>query len=135
MVALLFLVFIVVPAVELFVIIQVGHEIGALNTIALLLFMGFAGAWLMKREGTGVLRRIQRVSAAGGVPTRELVDGFLILCGGALMLVPGFVSDAFGIALLLPPVRAVLRPVLLRRFVVSGTGPGRGVGRSTVIDL
>jgi UPF0716 protein FxsA len=132
--ALLVLVFIVVPVVELFVIIQVGQEIGALNTIALLLVVGIAGAWLMKREGVGVLRRIQRISAAGGVPTRELADGFLILCGGALMLLPGFVSDGLGLALLLPPVRAVIRPLLLRRFVVSGPDQ-RGVGRSTVIDL
>jgi UPF0716 protein FxsA len=132
--ALLVLVFIVVPAVELFVIIQVGHEIGAINTIGLLLLMGVAGAWLVKREGVGVLRRIQRVSAAGGIPTRELADGFLILCGGALMLLPGFVSDLLGLALLLPPVRAVIRPLVLRRFVSSGPGR-RGVGPPTVIDL
>ena len=134
MVALLVLVFIVVPVVELFVIIQVGQEIGALNTIALLLFMGIAGAWLVKREGTGVVRRIQRVSSAGGVPTRELADGFLILCGGGLMLAPGFVSDLLGLALLLPPVRAVIRPFLLHRFFGPDAGQ-RGVGRSTVIDL
>jgi len=131
-VALLVLAFIVVPVLELFVIIQVGQSIGALNTIALLLFMSVAGAWLMKREGMGVLRRIQRVVAAGGVPGRELADGALILFGGALMLTPGFVSDLFGIALLLPPVRAVIRPFVLRRFVTSAR---RGVGRSTIIDL
>ena len=134
MVPLLVLVFVVVPLLELFVIIQVGQSIGAWNTIGLLLLMSVAGAWLVKREGVGVLRRIRRVVAAGGVPGRELADAFLILFGGALMLTPGFVSDLFGIALLLPPVRAVIRPFLLRRFVVAAAGR-RGVGRSTVIDL
>ena len=131
MVPLLVLVFVVVPLLELFLILQVGQAIGGWNTIGLLLLMSVAGAWLMKREGTGVLRRMQRVAAAGGVPGRELADGALIVFGGALMLTPGFLSDLVGLALLLPPVRAVIRPVLLRRFVA---GSRRG-GRPGVIDL
>lgn len=127
--AVLVVVFLVVPLVELYVLIQVGSAIGALNTIALLVLMGVAGGWLMKREGLSTMRRIQSQLGQGRLPGTELVDGFLILFGGALMLTPGFLSDAFGLALLVPPVRAVVRRVLARRFsarIVGGPDPGSG---------
>ena len=117
MVALLAVIFVVVPIVELFVIIQVGQAIGALNTIALLLVVGFVGAWLAKREGMAVWLRFRRQVEAGAVPGREIVDGVLILFAGALMLTPGFVTDILALLLLLPPVRAVVRATLLKRFV------------------
>jgi UPF0716 protein FxsA len=103
------LLFLVVPFVELYVLIQVGQEIGALSTIALLVVVSFVGAWLVKREGIGVLRRAQARIDAGEVPGVELVDGILILFAGALLLTPGFVTDVVGIFLLLPPVRVALR--------------------------
>lgn len=103
------LLFLVVPFLELFVLLQVGEAIGVLDTIALLVLVSLVGAWLVKREGLGVLRRAQQRAAAGAVPGRELVDGVLILFAGALLLTPGFVTDVVGILLLLPPVRAALR--------------------------
>lgn len=109
MAPLLFFIFLVVPFVELYVILQVGHAIGVLNTIALLLLVSAVGAWLVKREGLSVLRRAQERAQAGAVPGKELVDGVLILFAGALLLTPGFVTDVVGILLLLPPVRALLR--------------------------
>ncbi|MGI9022741.1 MAG: FxsA family protein [Acidimicrobiales bacterium] len=115
MVALLFIVFLVVPLIELYVIIQVGQVIGALNTIAVLLIVSFAGAWLVKREGMGVARRFREQTALGRVPARELADGVLILFAGALLLTPGFVTDVLGILLLLPPVRSLIRAQGLRR--------------------
>ncbi len=116
MVALLFLVFLVVPFVELFVILQVGHAIGALNTVALLILVSMLGAWLVKREGLSVVRRAQERVAQGAVPGRELVDGVLILFAGALLLTPGFLSDVVGVLLLLPPVRAALRATVTHRL-------------------
>ena len=101
--------FILVPIVELYVIIQVGHVLGVVNTLALLVLISFAGAWLMKREGLNTWQRAQRQVDAGLVPGRELVDGALILLAGALLLAPGFVTDAVGLVLLLPPVRAGVR--------------------------
>lgn len=109
MLGLLFLVFLVVPFVELFVILQVGSAIGALNTIGLLILVSALGASLVKREGLAVLRRAEDRVRAGAVPGRELVDGVLILFAGALLLTPGFLTDVGGILLLLPPVRAALR--------------------------
>ena len=105
----LVLLFIVVPIVELYVIIQVGHALGVFNTLALLVLISFLGAWLMKREGLGTWRRAQRQIDAGTVPGRELVDGALIVLAGALLLAPGFVTDIVGLLLLLPPVRAAVR--------------------------
>lgn len=111
----LFVLFIVVPIVELAVIIQVGQAIGALNTIGLLILVGFLGAWLAKREGLGVYRRFRRQVEAGVVPGREIADGFMILLAGALLLTPGFVTDVLALLLLLPPVRSLIRASALHR--------------------
>lgn len=114
MAPLLFVVFLVIPFVELYVILRVGQAIGVLNTIALLILVSAAGAWLVKREGLSVLRRAQERAHQGAVPGKELVDGVLILSAGALLITPGFVTDVVGILLLLPPVRAGLRASVVR---------------------
>ena len=116
MLLVLFLVFVVTPIVELAVIVQVAGSTGVMNTIGLLVLVSLVGAWLVRREGLGILRRAQAELAEGRMPGRELVDGLLVLLAGALMLTPGFVTDAVGLALLLPPVRAVLRMVATRRL-------------------
>jgi UPF0716 protein FxsA len=117
MLPLLVLVFIVVPIVELVVIIQVGQSIGVVATIALLLLVSFLGAWLAKREGIGVWRRFRRQVELGVMPGREIADGVMILFASALLLTPGFVTDLLGLALLTPPVRAMIRGALLARVV------------------
>jgi UPF0716 protein FxsA len=130
MVGVLVVLFVLVPLAELYVIIQVGHAIGALDTIALLLLVSAVGAWLMKREGMSVWRRFQRQVEAGNVPGREIADGVMILSAGALLLAPGFLTDLAGILLLLPPVRAAVRAGVLRRaarragIVRFDPGPG-----------
>jgi UPF0716 protein FxsA len=116
-VALLFAVlFLVVPIVELYLIIQVGGSIGVLPTIGLLILISVAGGWLVKREGVSVIARIRRELAAGRLPTEQVVDGALVMGAGALLLTPGFVTDLVGILFLLPPSRAVFRRSLIRRF-------------------
>lgn len=128
-VGLLFLAFLVVPFLELFVILKVGGAIGALNTIGLLVLVSVVGAWLVKREGLGVLRRAQARVQSGGIPAKELIDGVMILFAGALLLTPGFLTDVVALLLLLPPVRAGLRSsttsALRRRVGRRGTGMGR----------
>ena len=114
MFAVLALLFLVVPFVELFVLIQVGQAIGAWYTIGVLVLVSILGTVLVKREGLGVLQRAQAQLRSGQVPGVELVDGAMILFAGALLLTPGFLTDVFGILLLLPPVRSVLRAVALR---------------------
>lgn len=114
MLLLLGLLFVVVPIVELAVIVQVAQSIGVAETIALLVVVSVSGAWLVKREGLSVLRRLGEAVDRGSLPHREVIDGFLILFAGALLLTPGFLSDLFGVLLLLPPVRAGVRGVIAR---------------------
>ena len=119
MLLILFLVFVVTPIVELSVIVQVAGSTGVLNTIGLLVLVSVVGAWLVRREGLGILRRAQEEAAQGRIPGREIVDGLLVLGAGALMLTPGFVTDAVGLALLFPPTRAVIRAMTTRRLTRS----------------
>ena len=113
------LLFVVAPLVELYVIVQVGQEIGALNTIGLMVAVSIVGAWLARHEGFWVLRRIRDQIEVGRVPTDELVDGGLVLAAGLLLVTPGFVSDVVGIVALFPPTRAVLRRAVKRRLRVT----------------
>lgn len=112
----LFLLLIVAPLVELYVIIAVAQVIGGWETIALLIVESAIGAWLLKRQGLSTLRRITEAVDAGRAPGRELVDGLLLLVAGALMLAPGFLGDVIAYLLLLPPTRAPIRALVLRRF-------------------
>jgi UPF0716 protein FxsA len=129
MLPLLLLLFIVVPLVELYVIIQVGQAIGALATIGLLLLDSLLGTWLLRSQGRAVWLRFRSALAGGRPPARETIDGALVIVGGALMLAPGFITDAFGALLLLPPSRAVVRRGILRNarsrlFAGFGTAAG-----------
>jgi UPF0716 protein FxsA len=111
---LLILLFIVVPIAELAVIIQVGGLIGVWATIAILIADSVLGSVLMRSQGRVSWRRFNLAVQEGRPPAREVADGALIIFGGALLLTPGFLTDILGIALLLPPTRAIVRRVLVR---------------------
>ena len=115
MVGVLVVLFLILPLAELYVIIQVGQAVGALNTIALLIVISAVGAWLANREGLSVWRRFQRQVESGAVPGKEIADGVMILFAAALLMSPGFLTDLLGIALLLPPVRAVVRGAFMKQ--------------------
>jgi UPF0716 protein FxsA len=127
-VALLVVVFIVVPIVELWVIIQVGQAIGVLPTLALLLADALLGSLLLRHQGRGAWRRFNTAIEERRFPAREVADGLLIAIGGTLLLTPGFVTDVFGAILLVPPTRALVRRLsrayFARRFVVVAAGRG-----------
>lgn len=127
---LLVILFIVVPILELYVIIQVGQLIGVVPTLILLLADALLGSWLLKHEGRSAWRRFNEALAARRFPGKEVADGVLIIIGGTLLLTPGFVTDIFGLFLLLPPTRAIARRVLKRltigRFMVVGAGGAGG---------
>jgi len=123
-VPLLVLLFIVVPIIELFVIIQVGGAIGVLPTIGLLVADSILGSMLMRSQGRAAWRNFQAATAAGKVPAREVLDGGLIIFGGALLLTPGFVTDGLGLLLLLPPTRAIVRRMLVGGVAKRMMGPG-----------
>ncbi len=136
MFALLFLLFLGMPVLEIWVILQVGGAIGAGWTVLLLLGDSIVGAWLMRSQGRIVWRRFTTALAEGGVPAREVVDGALVVFGGALQLTPGFVTDGIGLLCVLPPSRAVIRRALAARIQRRGairlagwaTGRPRGGG-------
>lgn len=124
--ALLVILFIVVPIIELYVIIQVGQAIGVLPTLALLLADAVLGSLLLRHQGRGAWQRFNLALREGRFPGREVADGLMIAIGGTLLLTPGFVTDIVGLILLIPPTRAVIRRLMRayvgRRFVVVGLG-------------
>lgn len=110
------LVILLLAIAELVVIVQVAHLIGWLDAIGLLVLVSIVGGWLVKRSGLGVLRRVQRHLEAGEIPHRELLDGAMVLAAGVLLFIPGFITAAVGLALLVPPVRAGIRHFVARRM-------------------
>jgi UPF0716 protein FxsA len=122
--AILVALFIVVPIVELYVIIQIGSLIGVWPTIALLLADAILGSMLLRHQGRGAWRRFNAALDEGRFPGREVADGLLIAIGGTLLLTPGFVTDIVGLVFLIPPTRAIVRRLMRgyvgRRFIVMG---------------
>ena len=119
----LFLVFTIVPLIELYFLIKIGSYLGALNTIFLLLATGFVGAALARLEGIRTMRQIFRNLSQGIVPAEEMVDGLLIFAAGVLLLTPGVVTDVMALFLLIPFTRNLFKRWLRKRFdrmVASG---------------
>jgi UPF0716 protein FxsA len=104
----------VLPFLELWTIMAVAGQIGAGWTLLLIIAMSVLGVVLIRSQGLAVWRRANAELAAGRMPTRSLVDGALVMLGGCLLIVPGFITDALGLVLLLPPTRALVRPFVLR---------------------
>jgi UPF0716 protein FxsA len=109
-------VFILVPLVELYVILRVGDAIGWEWTLLLLVADSVLGTLLFRSQGQSVWTRFNTALAEGRMPHREVLDGVLVIFGGAFLITPGFVTDIAGIVLLLPPTRAVIRRLVVRRI-------------------
>jgi len=105
----LFVVFTLIPVIELTVLIKVGTIIGSLNTIIIVLFTAAVGAYLVKLEGISVLYRLQNSMREGIFPAEELIDGVMVLIAGALLLTPGFVTDLLGFMFVFPSSRAIIK--------------------------
>ncbi len=112
----LLLLFVAVPAAELALLIEIGSRIGTGATLALILGTGGLGASLARRQGLGVIRDLQRDTAAGQLPAGALVDGALILVAAAFLVTPGVLTDAAGFALLVPAVRSAIKRAALCRL-------------------
>jgi UPF0716 protein FxsA len=132
--------FLFLPIAEIYVLIRVGGLIGAIPTISLVVFTAVFGAMLMRSQGFATLRRVQASLTRGEVPTVELLEGLVVLVGGALLLMPGFITDALGFLALIPPVRRVaVRWFLARNGAImprpEENAPGRESSRGpTVIE-
>ncbi len=137
MLPLLILLFVLVPIAELAIIIQVGQAVGVWWTVAILIADSVLGSLLMRTQGRTVWRRFNQALQSGRVPATEVLDGGLVIFGGACLLTPGFLTDLLGLLLLLPPTRAVVRRLLVRRFALRMVDEmARGASRpaSDVVD-
>lgn len=137
MCGLLALLFIAVPALEIFVLIEVGNQIGALATLGIIVATGVLGAALARHQGLSAVREIQRSFATGTHVGRSVAEALLVLCASVMLLTPGFFTDAFGFAMLVPPMRRIVAGWLVVRFagraqrMTIGSMPGMPGGMSS----
>ena len=124
MVVWLFFLLIALPVAEIALLIAIGRQVGLAATVALLLLTGLLGAFLARRQGLAVVRKVQSEMAAGRAPAGQLVDGALVLLAGVLLIIPGVLTDALGFFCLLPAGRTFLKAWLRRRFE-AGVRSGR----------
>ena len=113
--------FITIPVVEMYILILVGGQIGALTTIALVVLTATIGLWLFRREGFATLQNLQSKLNHGEIPGKELLEGVMLLIGGALLLTPGFVTDSIGFVCLLPGLRKPIAEWLIQRGLLTMT--------------
>lgn len=133
----LFILFVIIPIVEITILIQVGQAIGAWYTVGLVLLSAFIGVNMLRYQSLATLGRAQERLSRNEVPGQEMVEGIVLAVGGALLVTPGFVTDVMGFSCLIPPVRKAVVRLLLSRFtVIAASGavhgsfqqPGRGSG-------
>jgi len=113
--------FIIVPIVEMVILIEVGAIIGALATVGLVLLTAVIGAAMLRQQGASTLLRANQRMNSGELPAQEMAEGILLAVGGALLMTPGFVTDAFGFACLIPFTRQWMAGRLMNRMMVSGS--------------
>ena len=111
--------FFTVPLIEIYLLIQVGHVIGALPTILLVIATSILGAYLLKQQGLSTLARFQNNLRQGQLPATEIKEGVFILIGGLLLMTPGFFTDFLGLFFLLPPTRKLLMKLFAKRFTTN----------------
>lgn len=138
--ALLVVLLIAIPTFEVYVLLQVGHRIGVLPTVVVLVLEAILGAWLTRREGARAWRALEGAFRGGRLPTGELADAALVLVGGVLLILPGFVTDVLGLFFLIPFTRPLARQVVAffvaRRLHRAGVvpGPRSPNGGGTVVE-
>ncbi len=131
----LFLLFLLIPVAEIWLLIEVGGVIGIGWTLVTIVATALAGAWLVRSQGVAILGRIQREMAAGRVPTGDMLEGLMLLVAGAVLLTPGFFTDAVGFVLLIPPLRTLLsRRIMTQAAVRVHTQHTATHGRTDAID-
>jgi UPF0716 protein FxsA len=117
----LFLLILLIPFAEIYLLLSVGSVIGALPTIILVIATGILGAYLLKQQGFATLQRFQQSLARGEIPALEMIEGVFILLGGALLLTPGFISDLLGLLCLIPSLRQRLMQYLLAHQIIQAS--------------
>ena len=119
MFARLFLLFAVLPIVEIALLINVGDHIGGWNTVGLVILTAFVGAYFVRQEGLSTLMQAQRKLQTGGVPGQEMAEGLLLVIAGVLLVTPGFITDGIGFLFSLPFTRPAIARYLMRHLSVN----------------
>lgn len=140
---LLFTFFIIIPALEIILIVKVGSLIGILNTLLLLFGIGAFGAYLAKLQGLKLVQKMQNNLNQGLMPSSEVLDGFLILVAGILLIIPGYITDIGGILLLIPWTRSLIKILLRKKMeamvkkgqIININGHQRSFKRFDDIDI
>ena len=122
MIQLLFLVFLTVPFVEIYLLLQVGGWLGVFPTVLMVVFTAVLGGWLLRQQGFATWQRFQTNLAQGVIPAYEMIEGPILLVGGALLLTPGFFTDFIGFACLIPPLRRKMAQYLIENHIIQTVG-------------
>jgi UPF0716 protein FxsA len=115
----LFLLFTLVPFIEVYILIRVGSHIGFWETVCIVIMTGMIGAWLARQQGSHLFRKLLQDIQQGRLPADTILDGVLVLIGSVLLITPGFITDIFGIGLIFPPTRLVVRKILQKRITAK----------------
>lgn len=126
-----FLLFTLLPALELYLLIEVGSAIGAAETIMIIIITGILGAYYSRSQGLSIWQETNRKLAQGQVPTDSAIQGLMVLVGGLLLITPGFITDIFGFSLVMPWTRKILVK-MFKRSLMNQTGKGRVVFYSNI---
>lgn len=122
----LFLFFLIVPFVEIYLLLKIGAVIGVFPTVFMVVFTAALGAWLLRRQGFATWQRFQNSLQQGQIPAMEMIEGPILLVGGALLLTPGFFTDILGFACLIPAARRKLAQYIIEHHVIlSGAAFGQ----------
>ncbi len=111
--------FIAMPVAEISLLINVGEAIGGLNTILFVIFTAILGAYLVKAQGIATINNLQQEMNAGRVPAMQIAEGVALLFAGAVLLTPGFITDAIGFSLLIPPVRQSMIKWVMKQGIIK----------------
>jgi len=125
MFGILLMLFVIVPIVEIYILVTVGQEIGTMNTIAIVVITGIAGASFAKSQGVQIIHKIRTTMNQGQMPGRELLEGAMVLAGGIMLLTPGFLTDLLGLSLLFPLTRKIYTNLALEYFRRKFTSRGQ----------
>jgi UPF0716 protein FxsA len=118
----IFIVILLIPLLEIYLLVEIGEIIGAMPTILLVVFTAISGAWLLRQQGFETFRRFQQSLAQGEIPAYEIIEGPIILLGGVLLLTPGFFTDLLGLICLIPPVRRKVAQYILEKHLIQASG-------------
>lgn len=112
------LILLIIPFVELYLLLEVGSFLGVFPTIFMIIFTGALGVWMFRQQGFSTMKRFQETVNRGEVPAYEMIEGSILMIGGALLIAPGFFTDLLGFACLIPPLRKEIAKYVLEHYLI-----------------